>query len=198
MEIPVGLGGITLLVLAVLWLVIFVPGLSKRSQLKEASHIAQSEIRRQREITKVTPQDQLRRLINTQRGFSALFGLFAVLTVSSAVGSALESAWWLAFWPALVLTLFFLFVQRAAGKKANQLATSLHRSRQSLKQKAQRHAPKNQVSREWMPNPLPSPMKSSTEGEMLEPIAQVIAIAKPKASMSSAEIDAILARRRAI
>jgi hypothetical protein len=198
MEIPVGLGGITLLVLAVLWLVIFVPGLSKRSQLKEASHIAHSEIRRQREMTKVTPQDQLRRLINTQRAFSALFGLFALLTVSSAVSSALESAWWLAFWPALVLTLFFLFVQRAAGTRANRLATSLHRSRQSVRHSAQRHAPKNQVSREWMPNHLPSPMKSSTEGEMLEPIAQVIAIAKPKTLMSSAEIDAILARRRAI
>lgn len=198
MEIPVGLGGITLLVLAVLWLVIFVPGLSKRSQLKEASHIAQSEIRRQREIIKVTPQDQLRRLINTQRVFSSLFGLFALLTVSSAIGSALESAWWLAFWPALVLTLFFLFVQRAAGIKANQLATKLHRSRQSVRRSAQRDMPKSQGSREWMPNPLPSPIKSSTEGEMLEPIAQVIAIAKPKASMSSAEIDAILARRRAI
>jgi hypothetical protein len=198
MEIPVGLGGITLLVLAVLWLVIFVPGLSKRSQIKEASHIAQSEIIRQREITKVTPKDQLRRLINTQRVFSALFGLFALFTVSAAIGSALEGGWWLAFWPNLLLTLFFLFVQRAAGKRANQLATALYRSRQSVRHSAQRHAPKNQVSREWMPNHLPSPMKSSTEGEMLEPIAQVIAIAKPKTLMSSAEIDAILARRRAI
>ncbi len=186
------------MVLAVLWLIIFVPGLSKRSQIKEASHIVQSEIRRQREIEKVSPKDQLRRLVNTQRSFSALFGLFALFTVSTAMGSALEASWWLVFWPNLVLTLLFLFVQRAAGKKANQLATALHRSRQLVRQKAQRQTPKNQVTREWMPNPLPSPMKSSTEGEMLEPIAQIIAIAKPKASLDSAEIDAILARRRAI
>lgn len=198
METPVGLGGITLLVLAILWLVIFVPGLSKRSQLKEASHIAQSEIRRQREITKLTPQDQLRRLINTQRGFSALFGFFFLATIAIALGSIVEGAFWLAFWPVLALTFFFLLVQRAAGTKANQLATALHRSRQLVRHQAQRNSPKNQVSREWTPNPLPSPIRNSTEGEMLEPIAQVISIAKPKASMTSAEIDAILARRRAI
>jgi hypothetical protein len=198
MDIPVGLGGITLVVLAVLWLIIFVPGFSKRSQLKEASHIAQTEITRQRAMIKITPQDQLRRLINTQRGFSVLFGLFALITLTALLATAVENAWWVAFWPALILSFFFLFVQRAAGKKANQLATSLHRSRQSVRQKAQKHTPKNQASRDWMPNQLPGPMKSSTEGEIITPIAKVIEISKPKSTLTSAEIDAILARRRAI
>ena len=198
MDIPVGLGGITLLVLAVLWLVIFVPGLSKRSQLKEASHIAQAEIKRQRALRKITPQDQLRRLINTQRGFSVLFALFALVTIATALAANILSAWWFVFWPALLLSSFFMIVQRAAGIKANQMATSLHRTRQSVRQKAQQQTPKNQFSREWTPNPLPEPIKSSTIGEIIKPNAQVIDIMKPKTSLSSAEIDEILASRRAI
>lgn len=198
MEIPVGLGGITLLVLAVLWLAIFVPGLSKRSALKETSQIAQTEIRRQRQIIKVTPQDQLRRLINTQRGFSALFALFTLLTVATLLAATIEAAWWVGFWSALTLSFFFLLVQRAAGQKANQLATTLHQSRQFLRQQAQNRAPNSQVSREWMPNRLPEPIRSSTDGQIVQPDAQVIEIPKPKSSAGSFEIDAILARRRAI
>ena len=75
MEFPVGLGGVTLVIVAVIWLFAFVPGYTQRSQINETSkYVIQQQREADRKIP-MTKDEQLRRLVNTQRGFSVLFGL---------------------------------------------------------------------------------------------------------------------------
>lgn len=197
MDSSASLGGITLIVAAVVWLMVFVPGYTKRSQVRESTNLVRAE---QREISKATPltiDQRMTRLINTQRGFSVLFALFLLGAISSFVAAALNPAW---FASALVLTslaITALLIQRAAGSQASRLATQRHRSKLEIRATAQKVAAKPMV-REWTPNPLPAPMNRSQPGEMAQPLADVIAIQKPRNTLSGSEIDAILARRRAI
>ncbi|MEK9578638.1 MAG: hypothetical protein VW008_04730, partial [Aquiluna sp.] len=65
-----------------------------------------------------------------------------------------------------------------------------------LRSTASRSASK-QASREWVPNPLPAPL-SAAAPKPAEKLAQVIDISNSARSMSSKELDEILARRRAI
>jgi hypothetical protein len=189
-----GLGGITLIVAAVVWLLIFVPGYAARSQLKEASKIVKADVRAQAKAQGLTVDEKIRRLINTQRGFSVMFALFTLGAVASAVAAISDGAWWFGFYPAALLGLFSLFVQRAAGKQAAALAVSKHRSKAASRSQANRQL--NRVeNREWTPSPLPQPLNQPKIGELSAPLAEVVSIEQ---RFSSSELDAILARRRAI
>lgn len=191
------LGGITLIVAAVVWLMVFVPGYTKRSQVRESTNLVRAE---QREIAKATPltiDQRMTRLINTQRGFSVLFALFLLGAISSFVASAVNPAWLGSAFVLSAIALAALLIQRAAGSQASKLATQRHRSKLEVRATAQKVAAKP-VVREWTPNPLPAPMNRSQPGEMTQPLADVIAIQKPRNTFSGTEIDAILARRRAI
>lgn len=197
MNNSVGLGGITLIVAAVVWLMIFVPGYTRRSQVKESTAIARAEQKRISQSTTLSPDERLRRLINTQRMFSVSFAIFLLGSIASAVASIANSMWWVGFWIASPMALLSLVTQRAAGSQASKLAMQRHRAKQSTRERAQKTSSRP-VGREWTPNPLPAPLIPSQAGELAEPLADVVAIQKPKNSLSGSEIDAILARRRAI
>jgi hypothetical protein len=76
MDLPVGLGGVTLVIAAIVWLIIFVPGYTQRAQLKATTSLMRKEAREVNRNRVLTDHDRLARLLATQRGFSVLFALF--------------------------------------------------------------------------------------------------------------------------
>jgi hypothetical protein len=199
MEFPVGLGGITLVLAAVVWLVAFVPGFTQRSQIAETSKYVRQQQRVSDQNVPITKDQQLRRLINSQRGFSILFGL----NVLAAIGFGVVSVGNSALVPLAVffgvIALLALLVSRAAANAASSLAGKLHSNRLAVRAKASRSSNQTSVSRDWTPNPIPAPLSARELPEVVEiKIADVIEISKQRRTLSSSEIDQILARRRAI
>jgi hypothetical protein len=199
MEFPVGLGGITLVLAAVVWLVAFVPGFTQRSQISETSKYVRQQQRESDQLVPVTRDERLRRLVNTQRGFSILFGLSLLAAVGlgiAAVGSPV-----LVPLAALisVVSLVSLLVSRAAATAAASLAGQLHSNRLQVRARASKSLNQAAASRDWTPNPIPAPLSSIPKPEIVEiKIADVIEISKQRRTLSGSEIDQILARRRAI
>jgi len=198
MENSAGLGGITLVLAAVVWLFIFVPGYTKRSQIKETTKLIQSARRTQEKSRVQTNDDRLRRLISTQRGFSVIFMLSALAALASVVAATAQNSWWFGFAVALTLCFASLFIQRAAASQAAKLAGNIHRARQRVRASASKSQAQIVKDRQWSPNPLPTPMPEVRKGELVQPLAEVIEISSPKKSLAAKEIDEILARRRAI
>jgi hypothetical protein len=198
MENSAGLGGITLVVAAVVWLFIFVPRYTKRSQIKETTKLIQAARRTEEKSRVLTDDDRLRRLISTQRGFSIIFVLATVAALASVVAATAQNSWWFGFAIALPLSFASLFIQRAAANQAAKLAGNIHRTRQRVRASASKSQTKIAKDRQWSPNPLPAPMPDLKRGELVQPLAEVIEISAPKKSLASKEIDEILARRRAI
>lgn len=198
MEFPVGLGGVTLVVAALVWLIAFVPGYARKSQIEETSKFVRQQHRESQKAQPLTKDDQLRRLLNTQRGFALVFATALVGALTFGFFALSNPA---LFWAAGLsgfLAIFSLAVSRAAAKAAGKLAADLHRNRVQVRSKAQRSL-SNAQTREWTPNPLPQPLASLPKPEPIEaPIAEVISIDKPRKVFSGSEIDQILARRRAI
>ena len=196
MNNPAGFGGILLVLAAVAWLIVFVPGYASRSQLAARTSLVRKSQRAANKNIPLTPQQRLLRLGNTQRGFSFLFALSFLAAVSLAVAAFVGMIAW-AFSPLLfTLATFFLVVSRAAARASANLAKSIYDNRERLRNSASRSASK-QTSREWAPNPLPAPL-SPAAPKPPEKLAQVIDISNSARSISSKELDEILARRRAI
>ena len=198
MENSAGLGGIALVLAAVVWLFIFVPGYTKRSQINETTKLIQAARRTEEKSRVPTDDDRLRRLLTTQRGFSIIFILTALASIASLVAATAQNSWWFGFAIALPLSFASLFIQRAAANQAAKLAGNIHRARQRVRANASKSQTKIAKDRQWSPNPLPKPMAEARKGELLLPLAEVIEISAPKKSLASKEIDEILARRRAI
>ena len=198
MENSAGLGGIALVLAAVVWLFIFVPGYTKRSQINETTKLIQAARRTEEKSRVPTDDDRLRRLLTTQRGFSIIFILTALASIASVVAATAQNSWWFGFAIALPLSFASLFIQRAAANQAAKLAGNIHRARQRVRANASKSQTKIAKDRQWSPNPLPKPMTEARKGELLLPLAEVIEISAPKKSLASKEIDEILARRRAI
>ncbi|WP_415273814.1 hypothetical protein [Aquiluna sp. Uisw_065] len=198
MENSAGLGGITLVLAAVVWLFIFVPGYTKRSQIKETTKLIQSARRTQEKSRVQTDDDRLRRLISTQRGFSVIFMLSALAALASVVAATAQNSWWFGFAVALTLSFASFVIQRAAASQAAKLAGNIHRARQRVRASASKSQAQIVKDRQWSPNPLPTPMPEVRKGELVQPLAEVIEISSPKKSLAAKEIDEILARRRAI
>ena len=198
MENSAGLGGIALVLAAVVWLFIFVPGYTKRSQINETTKLIQAARRTEEKSRVPTDDDRLRRLLSTQRGFSIIFILATLASIASVVAATAQNSWWFGFAIALPLSVASLFIQRAAANQAAKLAGNIHRSRQRVRANASKSQTKIAKDQQWSPNPLPKPMTEARKGELLLPLAEVIEISAPKKSLASKEIDEILARRRAI
>ena len=198
MESSAGLGGITLVLAAVVWLFIFVPGYAKRSQIKETTKLVRTAHRTDERSKVLTEDDRLRRLISTQRSFSIVFILAGLGALASLVAVTAESSWWFGFVIAAVTSIAALFIQRAAANQAAKLAGNIHRTRQRVRANASKTQAQIAKDRQWSPNPLPLPLSKNRQGELVQPLAEVIEISSPRKLLASKEIDEILARRRAI
>ena len=183
---------------AVVWLFIFVPGYAKRSQIKETTNLVRTAQRTEEKSRVLTEDDRLRRLISTQRSFSIVFILATVAALASLAAATAENSWWFGFAIAAITSIASLFIQRAAANQAARLAGNIHRTRQQVRANASKTQARIAKDRQWSPNPLPLPLPQARQGELVQPLAEVIEISAPKKSWASKEIDEILARRRAI
>ncbi len=192
-----GLGGITLVVAAIVWLAIFVPGFSKRSEIKANSSIVKRDVKIARAQTPMTADEKLNRLVNTQRFFSVLFALFLIGSIAAGVAAAGNADWWTAAVIAGLFAVFSVLVSRAASVQATAIASKLHKTRQEIRKKASARRPAVE-DRAWVPNPIPAPLNQPKVGELVDNLADVVEIQRPANVFDSKELDAILARRRAI
>jgi len=193
----VGLGGITLVVAAIVWLAIFVPGFSKRSELRANSSIVKRDAKVAQAKLPMTADQKLNRLVNTQRFFSVLFAMFLIGSISAAVGATANAGWWALSIAVGILGILSILVSRAASVQATALASKLHRTRQEVRKKASTKRPLLE-NRDWAPNPIPAPLNQPKVGELVNNLADVVEIQRPANILQSKELDAILARRRAI
>jgi hypothetical protein len=197
MENSVGLGGITLVVAAIVWLAIFVPGFSKRSELRANSSIVKRDVKVAQAKLPMTSDEKLNRLVNTQRFFSVLFAMFLIGSISAALAATTNAGWWVLSIAVGILAILSILVSRAASVQASSLASKLHRTRQELRKKASTKRPLLE-NRDWAPNPIPAPLNQPKVGELVNNLADVVEIQRPENILQSKELDAILARRRAI
>jgi hypothetical protein len=197
MENSVGLGGITLVVAAIVWLAIFVPGFSKRSELKANSSIVKRDAKVAQAKLPMTLDQQLNRLVNTQRLFSVVFAMFLIGSISAALAATANAGWWTLSGTLGVFGALSILVSRAASVQATTIASKLHRTRQEVRKKASIKRPAIE-NREWAPNPIPAPLNQPKVGELVNNLADVVEIQRPANVFESKELDAILARRRAI
>jgi hypothetical protein len=193
MSSPASWGGILLVVAAIVWLIIFVPGYTQRSQLSATTQMLRREAKAFKKSLPVTPQERLGRLINTQRAFSVFFLLGLIGSVATWFLLTPTGNWA----PTIGLAVFALAslaVSQAAAGQATAIARGLHQSRQEVRKSAARAARKNLG---WTPNPLPEPLSKAPE-KPKEAGAQIIDISVSRRVITSKEIDEIMARRRAI
>lgn len=196
MNNPAGFGGILLLIAAVAWLVVFVPGYSSRAQLSARTSMVRRAQKQQSKNIPLTPQQRLIRLTNTQRTFSVLFALLLITAISLGVSSAVGQLPWFGSAISFVAAVLALAVSRAAARAAGALAQSIYSNRERIRNTAARKVAQS-PSRDWAPNPLPAPLAANVP-KREEKMAEVINITAPARSISSRELDEILARRRAI
>ena len=192
-----GLGGITLVVAAIVWLAIFVPGFSKRSELRANSSIVKRDVKVAQAKLPMTSDEKLNRLVNTQRFFSVLFAMFLIGSISAALATTTNVGWWVLSIAVGILAILSILVSRAASVQASSLASKLHRTRQEVRKKASTKRPLLE-NRDWAPNPIPAPLNQPKVGELVNNLADVVEIQRPANILQSKELDAILARRRAI
>ena len=192
-----GLGGITLVVAAIVWLAIFVPGFSKRSELKANSSIVKRDAKVAQAKVPMSADQQLNRLVNTQRLFSVVFAMFLIGSISASLAATTNAGWWTLSVTLAVFGVLSILVSRAASVQATAIASKLHRTRQEVRKKASTKRPTVE-NREWAPNPIPAPLNQPKVGELVNNLADVVEIQRPANVFESKELDAILARRRAI
>ncbi len=186
-----------MVVAAIVWLAIFVPGFSKRSKRKANSSVVRRDVKIARAQTPMTADEKLNRLVNTQRFFSVLFALFLIGSIASGVAAAGNAGWLAATVVTALFAVFSILVSRAASVQATAVASKLHKTRQEVRKQAASKRPTIE-DRTWVPNPIPAPLNQPKVGELVDNLADVVEIQRPENIFDSKELDAILARRRAI
>jgi hypothetical protein len=197
MNNPVGLGGVLLVVAAIVWLMVFVPGYAKRGELIATAKNIKEQVKKEREAEISTPQSRLDRLVMTQRVFSILFVLLFITAVTNGLLAGVNLGAWILSITLGTLSLLSLIVSRLAAKEASNIAHNIYTARQNVRSSATKAVAKARNNKEWTPNQLPDPLRKSQSDSAPE-VADVIDILKPRRMMTSKEIDEILARRRAI
>jgi hypothetical protein len=197
MNSPVGMGGVLLVVAAVVWLMVFVPGWAKRGEIVTAAKNVNEQIKAERQLKQSSPQFRLNRLVMTQRIFSVLFLLLLIAGVTTGLLAAGNSGPWTLSITLSAISVLSLLVARAAAQQAGQVAHNIYSARQQVRSSASKTIKRAANIKEWTPISIPDPL-SKKQSDSAPDVAEVIDISKPRRMMTSKEIDEILARRRAI
>jgi hypothetical protein len=214
-----GSGGLMFLIIAGLWVWVFVPTWFKRSQekqLEKTSSVAtRTEIRNVKatstksSISKLAERNY--RLTMTQRFFTGL-AFFAFAATISSIFMAVSQIFYLIF--SAVFSVIFItsvVLVRVAKRKNAAIIIAATRNRSSLyasvsnalkSQSVEGSIAGNPVDkRAWEPNKLPAPRQRIGELEM-PTLAEVVEIEErvvknSQATLDSTALDEILRRRRA-
>ncbi len=192
-----GMGGVLLVIAAVVWLMVFVPGWAKRGEIVAAAKNVNEQIKAERKSQQSSPQFRLNRLVMTQRIFSVLFLLLFIAGVTTGLLAGANSSPWILSITLSAFSVLSLLVARAAARQAAQVAHNIYSARQQVRSSASNAIKKAVNTKEWTPISIPDPL-SKKHSESAPDVAEVIDISKPRRMMTSKEIDEILARRRAI
>ena len=192
-----GMGGVLLVIAAVVWLMVFVPGWAKRGEIVAAAKNVNEQIKAERKLQQSSPQFRLNRLVMTQRIFSVLFLLLLLAGVTTGLLAGANSSPWILSITLSAFSVLSLLVARAAARQAAQVAHNIYSARQQVRSSASNAIKKAVNTKEWTPISIPDPL-SKKHSESAPDVAEVIDISKPRRMMTSKEIDEILARRRAI
>ncbi len=192
-----GMGGVLLVIAAVVWLMVFVPGWAKRGEIVAAAKNVNEQIKAERKLQQSSPQFRLNRLVMTQRIFSVLFLLLLIAGVTTGLLAGANSSPWILSITLSAFSALSLLVARAAARQAAQVAHNIYSARQQVRSSASNAIKKAVNTKEWTPISIPDPL-SKKHSESAPDVAEVIDISKPRRMMTSKEIDEILARRRAI
>lgn len=214
-----GSGGLMFLIIAGLWLWVFVPTWFKRSQerneQKTQARSIRNEIRQAKKSgagsTMTALAEQNYRLQLTRR----IFNFAALFALSVSIGSIFLAVSQI-FYLIVTLTFFGLFVvsgaiSRAAKRKSQQVLSRSAKTRSAMFDAASRALKSEQSEeligenpvniRDWEASPLPAPKQRI--GELEQPtLAEVVGIeelatAKSQNLLDATALDEILRRRRA-
>lgn len=205
-------GGLTLMLLSVVWLAIFVPQWARKAQ-------EPSQPRRQRQnfsdnrsnSAQSALESQMLRLTHTRSRMAAV----AVVTSFVWIGVFLLTSGTplaLLVWPIGVVVAGSAALSLAAGRRlmvlaGNSRSVRIDRLTTSSKAPAVNLSAQPLPRRGWTPSPIPDPIREHPAGEIVMRGAKVVPmvdVTTPKAPVASeppeirsAEIDEILRRRRA-
>lgn len=196
-----------LLVIASLWIWVFVPSWFKRSEERQSERKFAGQIKSEIKTAKkqsVSKPGSIAalaarnyRLAMTRRVFGTVLLSALVAAVFLAVQAPTNPVLWLAAGGSLSVAVLSVIILRKATAKARELISKSARTRSSIYAETAYVAVSSaQVDeRAWEPNPLPAPRERIGALEVPE-LAQVISI-EPARQLSSSELDEILRRRRA-
>jgi len=197
------IGGVALILAALVWLAVFVPGWARRSELKQISSTMSRVSRDAERSQPPTRNARISRLLATKRSFGALT-VASWLAAATLATLGLAGAWVVA--ALAVLGLLAILVSRAAAGQADRLLEKNYESRQLTRESVSRRLESRTAANAgWTPNPLPAPLAVARRGEMIAPDAEILPFVQPAQtvepvtqSLNSADIVEILRRRRAI
>jgi hypothetical protein len=214
-----GSGGLMFLIIAGLWLWVFIPSWFKRSQERQASRTTNREVRRELKMAKAaTPRSGISnlaernyRLAMTQRIFSSIAFFAFAASIASIFLAVSQIFYWIV---TLVFSAIFvssLVVARSAKRKSLEVLAKASKSRAhvfaSVSNSLRYQDEKGLIAgipvdtRAWQANRLPAPRQRIGELEM-PTLAEVVeieerVIKKSQPTLDSTALDEILRRRRA-
>jgi hypothetical protein len=214
-----GSGGLMLLIIAGLWVGVFVPSWFKRSEDRQVERstakVVRGEIRDIKKTSSVNKissiAEQNYRLTLTRRIFTTIAFFALAATIASIYGAVSQIFYWIVTFIFSTIFVVSIIISRAAKRKSKQLLSSAVKTRSSNFATNYLNGLKSEVgavnagipvdTRAWQPNPLPAPkqrigeLESPTLAEVVEIDLQVIKNAP--ATLDSRALDEILRRRRA-
>lgn len=181
MELPAGVSGIALMVIAILWLVFFIPSWSSSREFVELERRMPKMV--ERNTVPSSLANQISRLQKTRAGTAVLFAVSLVVSVFSFVSVASSFAWLFAGVTALAFSLGFIGLSQKAKKEIEVILEGLLKRPQLRKATEQKPAG-------WTPNPLPKPLieQPAPKAPSRENVIEL-----PK---NQSSIDEIMRRRR--
>jgi hypothetical protein len=199
-----GSGGLMLMIIAALWIWVFVPSWFKRSEERQSERKFAGEIRSELRDAKRNVTGTVAALAERNYRLSVTRRIFGTLLLSSIVAAGFLSVQaitdvnlWFAVAGCLAVAALSIATLRKATKQARELVARSHRTRSAIFTEASGGVGVASIAddRAWEPNPLPAPRQRI--GELETPVlAEVISI-EPTRTLSSQELDEILRRRRA-
>ncbi|WP_138315727.1 hypothetical protein [Rhodoluna limnophila] len=199
-----GSGGLMLMIIAALWIWVFVPSWFKRSEERQSERKFAGEIRSELRDAKRNVTGTVAALAERNYRLSVTRRIFGTLLLSSIVAAGFLSVQaitdvnlWFAVAGCLAVAALSIATLRKATKQARALVARSHRTRSAIFTEASGGVGVASIAddRAWEPNPLPAPRQRI--GELETPVlAEVISI-EPTRTLSSQELDEILRRRRA-
>jgi hypothetical protein len=214
-----GSGGLMFLIIAGLWLWVFIPSWFKRSQERQADKTSKRQVRREVRVARsMTPRSEISnlaeqnyRLSMTQRFFSSIAFFAFAASIASIFLAVSQIFYWIVTVLFSAIFVVSLVILRSAKRKSAEVISRASKSRSnvfaSVSNSLRYQAANSSIAgspvdtRAWEANRLPAPRQRIGELEMptLAEVVEIdeLVVKKSLATLDSTALDEILRRRRA-